>query len=225
MNSSVASNIESLLSQLPASVKLVAVSKTNPPERILEAYQADQRIFGENRVQEILNKKDKLPGDIEWHMIGHLQTNKVKQVIPFVSMIHSVDTHKLLNTINSESLKINRVTNCLLQIHIAEEETKTGFSPEEIHQLLDSHDYRSYKNIRLCGLMGMATFTDDRVQIRKEFRSLAGLFRELKSRYFSNDHYFSEISMGMSGDYPIAIEEGSTMVRIGSLIFGERKKA
>jgi pyridoxal phosphate enzyme (YggS family) len=217
-------NIQSIRSQIPASVKLVAVSKTKPAESILEAYNSGQRIFGENRVQEILSKKDMLPADIEWHMIGHLQSNKVKQIVPYVSMIQSVDTSRLLSVINSESQKAGRRTNCLIQIHIAEEETKTGFSPEEVNEMFASDDFRNLKDIRVCGLMGMATFTDDKNRVRKEFRYLADLFKSLKNNFFAEDPGFSEISMGMSGDYMLAIEEGSTMVRIGSLIFGERNK-
>jgi pyridoxal phosphate enzyme (YggS family) len=223
--SDIQANIQYIHSQIPESVKLVAVSKTKPHESILEAYTAGQRIFGENRVQEILSKKDILPADIEWHMIGHLQSNKVKSIVPFVSMIQSVDTARLLTVINSESQKSGIITNCLIQIHIAEEETKTGFSPAEVDSFLGSDDYRNLKNVRICGLMGMATFTDNTTQVRKEFRFLADLFRSLKNRFFSDDPAFSEISMGMSGDYKLAIEEGSTMVRIGSLIFGERNKA
>lgn len=222
--SGIAENITSLKKEIPANVKLVAVSKTRSVNDIMEAYNAGQRYFGENRVQEILNKKDLLPADIEWHLIGHLQTNKVKAVVPFISMIQSVDSYKLLTVINSESEKVKRVVDCLLQLHIAEEETKFGFSVSEVNGLLESVDLNSLKNIRICGLMGMATFTDDAIQVSKEFNNLAGTFKTLKARFFEKSPAFKEISMGMSGDYKLAIDSGSTIVRIGSMIFGERVK-
>jgi len=215
-------NIKNLRKQIPQQVKLVAVSKTKPVPYILEAYNAGQRIFGENRVQELLKKKDLLPSDIEWHLIGHLQTNKVKLVIPFVSMIQSVDSYRLLKTINDEARKINRKINCLLQLHIAKEETKFGFSTREVNEMLDDSSFRTLDSVRICGLMGMATFTDDENTVRSEFHYLAECFRDLKTSRFPDNQYFTEISMGMSGDYIIAISEGSTMIRIGSLIFGER---
>jgi PLP dependent protein len=218
----IANNIVSLKNQLPPAVKLVAVSKTKPVSDILEAYNSGQRLFGENRVQELLNKKDLLPADIQWHIIGHLQTNKVRYVVPFISMIQSVDSIKLLLLINSEAKKINRVIDCLLQIHIASEETKFGFSMCDLSESLHSEDVTYLKNIRICGVMGMATFTSDTEQVKKEFAFLRKCFRSLKDNYFSFSEDFHEISMGMSGDYASAIEEGSTMVRIGSLIFGER---
>jgi pyridoxal phosphate enzyme (YggS family) len=222
--SSIAENIATIKRQLPSSVKLVAVSKTKPVADIMVAYNAGQRIFGENRVQEILNKKDLLPADIEWHLIGHLQTNKVKFIVPFISLIHSVDSYKLLLAVNSEALKINRVVDCLLQIHIATEETKFGFSLNEIIHDLQSADISKCANIRICGVMGMATFTDDSGLIKKEFGYLRECFFSLKESYFKSSISFNEISMGMSGDYQLALREGSTMVRIGSLIFGERNK-
>ena len=222
--SDIASNIKQLKSQLPSTVKLVAVSKTKPVTDILEAYNSGQRLFGENRVQELLNKKDLLPADIEWHLIGHLQSNKVKYIIPFVSMIQSVDSIKLLVSINSEAKKINRVIDCLLQIHIASEETKFGFSMCDLAETLHSEDVSMFRNIRLCGVMGMATFTSDISQVEKEFGYLRSCFNSLKNNYFNQIREFTEISMGMSGDYELAIKEGSTMVRIGSLIFGERYK-
>lgn len=218
----ISSNIVSLKKEIPGTVKLVAVSKTRSVDDIMEAYNVGQRCFGENRVQEILNKKDLLPSDIEWHLIGHLQTNKVKAVIPFISMIQSVDTFKLLNVINSESQKINRVTDCLLQFYIASEETKSGFSINEITEFLELSEFKNLKNVNICGLMGMATFTSDKNQIRKEFKYLADCLKVLKIKYFPDKPGFKEISMGMSGDYEIALNEGSTIVRIGSLIFGER---
>lgn len=218
----IAGNLNYLKSQLPSTVKLVAVSKTKPVSDILEAYNSGQRMFGENRVQELLNKKDLLPADIEWHLIGHLQTNKVKYIVPFISMIQSVDSIKLLVSINSEAKRINRVIDCLLQIHIASEETKFGFSMCDLAEIMRSEDVSMLRNIKLCGVMGMATFTSDTAQIKKEFAYLRNCSNSLKNNYFSLIPEFTEISMGMSGDYEIAIEEGSTMIRIGSLIFGER---
>jgi PLP dependent protein len=220
----IGSNIAGLRSELPSSVKLVAVSKTKPVQDIIEACNAGQKCFGENRVQELLNKKDHVPPDVEWHLIGHLQTNKVKYVVPFVSLIQSVDSLKLLNSVNSEASKINRVVNCLLQIHIAGEESKFGFSMDEIEEIIKTNGFSDLDYVRVCGVMGMATFTDDYNQVRKEFRHLRMCFEILKAGHFSNETFFREISMGMSGDYKIAIEEGSTMVRIGSLLFGERLK-
>lgn len=223
--SGIKENITTLKKEIPANVKLVAVSKTRSVGDIMEAYNAGQRCFGENRVQEILNKKDLLPSDIEWHLIGHLQTNKVKAVVPFISVIQSVDTYKLLKVIDSESQKVNRVVDCLLQIHIAAEETKFGFSVKEVTEVLESEEFKILKNVRICGLMGMATFTDNPVQVNKEFNYLVSTFKSLKLKIFKDDPFFKEISMGMSGDYKIAINSGSTIVRIGSLIFGERIKS
>lgn len=220
--SSIAENISILRNKLTPSVKLVAVSKTKPVSDIEKAYNAGQRIFGENRVQELLNKKDLLPADIQWHLIGHLQTNKVKQVVPIVSMIQSVDSLKLLYSIDTEANKINKVIDCLLQIHIASEETKFGFSMCDLSDYMRGEDIMLLKNVRICGVMGMATFTSDIQAVRKEFNFLKKCFHSLKNNYFSSNQDFNEISMGMSGDYEIAVEEGSTMVRIGSLIFGER---
>jgi PLP dependent protein len=220
--SDIASNIRSIKQQIPQSVKLVAVSKTKPVSDILEAYNSDLRSFGENRVQELIQKKDLLPSDIEWHLIGHLQSNKVKLVVSFISMIHSADSFRLLKVINLEASKINRVIKCLLQIHIAKEETKFGFSMDEINEMVGSEDFRKLNSLIICGVMGMATFTENTEIIRKEFRYLAGCFNELQKSYFADKPGFKEISMGMSGDFKIAIEEGSTIVRIGSLIFGER---
>jgi pyridoxal phosphate enzyme (YggS family) len=219
----IAANIRLLKAEIPPSVMLVAVSKSKPVGDILEAYTAGQRIFGENRVQELLQKKDLLPGDIEWHLVGHLQTNKVKPVVPFVSMIHSVDSFKLLKVIDSEATEIDRKIDCLLQLRIAVEETKYGFTIDGIRQMLESDEYRTLKSVRIRGVMGIATFTDDVKQIRSEFRNLATCFEELRKNYFQGKLYFKEISMGMSGDYKYAVAEGSTIVRIGSLIFGERK--
>ena len=220
--SSISKNISLLKIELPSSVCLVAVSKTKPVSDIEIAYNAGQKIFGENRVQELLKKKDLLPSDIKWHLIGHLQTNKIKYIVPFISMIQSVDSFKLLVNIDSEAQKINRVVDCLLQIHIAKEETKFGFSMCELSDFLQKEDVTMFKNIRICGVMGMATFTYDTAQVRKEFSFLRNCFKSLKDNFFKSSIDFTQISMGMSGDYKLAIEEGSTMVRIGSLIFGER---
>jgi len=220
--SDIASNIISLKKQIPGSVKLVAVSKTRPVSDIMLSYNTGHRIFGENRVQELLSKKGNLPEDIEWHLIGHLQTNKVKYIVPFISLIHSVDSFRLLKTIDSESNKINRIVDCLLQFYIASEETKFGFTMEEAVGMIESDDFRRLHSVRLCGVMGMATLTGDMDQVRKEFKDLAGYFNVLKEKYFTGIPSFREKSMGMSGDFMIAIEEGSTIVRIGSIIFGER---
>jgi pyridoxal phosphate enzyme (YggS family) len=222
--SDIESNINSLKKKLPSSVKLIAVSKTMPVTDILTAYNCGLRSFGENRVQEFLSKKDLLPEDIEWHLIGHLQSNKVKYIVPFISMIQSVDSFRLLKTINTEALKINRVTNCLLQIHIATEETKFGFNMKELIEMVESQEFRKMKFIRICGIMGMATFTSDVIQVTREFGFLHNCFNSLKERYFRMNTEFKEISMGMSGDFEIAVKEGSTIVRIGSLIFGKRSK-
>lgn len=212
-----------LLHELSAqNVTLVAVSKTHPPERILEIYQQGQRIFGENRAQEMLEKQAALPADIEWHLIGHLQTNKVKLIAPFVRMIHSVDSLRLLEEIDKQAAKAERTIDCLLQFHIAQEETKFGLDEAEAHAILSSEAFRQMKNVRICGVMGMATFTDDEAQVRREFRLLKTIFEKLKQEFISENPHFREISMGMSGDWHIAVEEGSTMVRVGSLIFGER---
>lgn len=215
-------NIIAFKNSLPPDVKVVAVSKTKSAEEILEAYNTGHRIFGENRVQELMQKAEILPADIQWHMVGHLQTNKVKYVAPFVSMIHSVDSMKLLMTINKEAEKYDRVQDCLFQVHIAREETKFGLSEQELNDILSSSQFPDQKNIRICGLMGMATFTDNEKVIRDEFRYLAKIFKEVKDSYFRQQDYFCELSIGMSGDYLIAIEEGATMIRIGTIIFGER---
>jgi pyridoxal phosphate enzyme (YggS family) len=218
----IARNIDLIRSNLPLNVKLIAVSKTKPAELLMEAYNHGQRAFGENKVQEMVGKYETLPLDIEWHFIGHLQTNKVKYIAPFVHLIHGVDSFKLLKTIDKEAAKIGRVIPCLLQFHIAEEETKFGLSLPEAIEMIDSAEFKALRNVSIAGVMGMATFTDDETQIRREFASLRSYFEALKSKYFAKNETFSEISMGMSGDYLIAIEEGSTMVRIGSTIFGER---
>jgi len=215
-------NLKKIKEELPNHVKLVAISKTHPAALIQEAYDAGHHIFGENKVQELTEKHDQLPKDIEWHMVGHLQTNKVKYIAPFVSMIHSVDRIKVLKEINKEAAKNNRVIPCLLQIHIASEETKYGLNKEEVIDLVNSDVYQEIQNIEINGLMGMATFTDNEELIHKEFQNLKNLFEELRNDFFKDHATFKEISMGMSSDYKIAIEEGSTMVRIGSSIFGTR---
>lgn len=218
----ISDNIIQFNSEIPTNVQLVAVSKTKPNKDILEAYEAGQRIFGENKVQELVSKAETLPSDIEWHFIGHLQTNKVKYIAPFVSLIHAVDSLKLLQEINKQAKKNQRIINCLLQFHIAEEETKFGLDLEEANSILNDALFSTFKNVQIIGVMGMATYTDDTVQIKREFTHLYQIFQDLKTRYFTNAIFFKEISMGMSGDYPLAIEEGSTMIRVGSSIFGER---
>lgn len=215
-------NINKLIEKLPAACKLVAVSKTQPPDKVLEAYEAGQRLFGENKVQELTQKQASLPGDIEWHMIGHLQRNKVKYIVPFVSLIHSVDNEKVLEEINKQGWRISRVIPCLLQVHIAEEETKFGFTAGEVEELLKRRKFGDYKHILIRGLMGMATFTDDHDKVRREFKGLHSLFEDLRISVQCDNVSLTELSMGMSNDYEIAAEEGSTMVRIGSAIFGER---
>jgi pyridoxal phosphate enzyme (YggS family) len=217
-----AENFDFVKRDIPGHVKLIAVSKTHPAETVREAYDLGQRVFGENKVQELVSKAEQLPSDIEWHMIGHMQSNKIKYISRFVSLIHGVDSEGLLHKINSEGRKINRVIPCLLQVYIAEEETKFGFSPEELRILHGEGVTSELPFVEICGLMGMATFTDDFNQVRKEFRLLYSLFTELKAGYYKDKPSFREISMGMSNDYKIAIEEGSTMVRIGSALFGDR---
>ncbi|MBD0399874.1 YggS family pyridoxal phosphate-dependent enzyme [Flammeovirga sp. EKP202] len=222
--SSIAENLNSFRQKLEGtSCKLVAVSKTKPVEMLQEAYDADQRIFGENKVQELVDKHEVLPKDIQWHMIGHLQRNKVKYIAPFVSLIHSIDSPRLLNEVQKRAAQNDRVIDCLLQIFIAEEETKFGFSKEEVTEYLSSAEFQALKNIRVVGVMGMATNTSDETQVQKEFASLKTLFTELKEKFNNLENVeLSEISMGMSGDFPIAIKEGSTMIRVGSAIFGAR---
>ena len=221
----IAENIKQIREQIPKNVTLIAVSKLKPVSIIEEAYEAGQQLFGENRTQEITEKYPLLPKDIQWHFIGHLQTNKVKYIIPFVTMIHSVDSKKLLQEINRLSEKNNQITDCLLQFYIAKEESKSGFLLSEAEEMLLSEDFQLWKNIRICGVMGMATLTDNQELIRTEFKTLKDYFRLLKKKYFAFQDTFKEISMGMTDDYLIAVEEGSTMVRIGSAIFGERKNS
>ncbi|MDY6435610.1 MAG: YggS family pyridoxal phosphate-dependent enzyme [Synergistales bacterium] len=208
--------------QIPEGVTLVAVSKTKPIEDIMQAYDEGQRVFGENKAQEMKEKQALLPKDIQWHMLGHLQENKVKYIVPFVSLIHSVDSLKILHAINKRAIICERVVDCLLEIDISHEETKFGLSKDELYKLLSSPEYEQMKNIRVCGLMGIGSITDDNSKTREEFRGLRALYSEIKDKFFAGKDYFRHVSMGMSGDYDIAIEEGSTIVRIGSKIFGER---
>jgi len=215
-------NLKFIHNQLPAKVKLVAVSKTKRIEQIYQAYQTGQRAFGENKIQELIKKWQELPKDIEWHFIGHLQSNKVKQIVPFISLIHSIDSYKLLATINKEAEKWSRVVPVLLEFHVASEESKFGLTLSGADEMLSSPDIESLKNVSITGVMGMATFTDDQELIKSEFRQLSNIFHFLKGKYFYHNDQFCEISMGMSDDYPIAIAEGSTIVRIGSKIFGAR---
>ena len=219
---SIKDNILKIKSSLPANVTLVAVSKTKPVTDLMEAYKAGQRIFGENKIQEMSEKWEQMPKDIQWHMIGHVQTNKVKYMAPFVSLVHGVDSLKLLAEINKQAAKNGRIIDCLLQMHIAEEETKFGMDGQELATLLESDDFSQMQNIRITGLMGMATFTENPDQIRKEFTHLKSIFDNLGKQPEAPNFKPETLSMGMSGDYQIAIECGSTMVRIGSSIFGHR---
>lgn len=216
-------NIQALKASLPAGVTLVAVSKFHPVEALQKAYEAGQRIFGESRAQELVAKQQVLPSDIEWHFIGPLQSNKVKEIAPFIAMIHSIDSLKLLQEVNKQAAKWNRIIPVLLEIHVAQEENKHGFTPESCTQLLETEVLSTLPHIHVRGIMGMATNTDEEKQIRQEFETLHQLFLELKTRFFADDPAFDILSMGMSHDYPIAIEEGSTMIRVGTNIFGERE--
>lgn len=218
----VAKNLHEVLDTLPDGVKLVAISKFHPKEYIEAAYREGQRIFGESHEQELAGKVQSLPKDIEWHFIGHLQTNKVKYIAPYISMIEAVDTVKLLKEINKQAAKHNRVINVLLELHIAEEESKYGFTPDACREFLKSGEWRELKNVHISGLMMMASNVEDKDQIRKEMTFASNLFDELKATYFSDDSEFKERSWGMSHDYPIAVECHSTMVRVGTAIFGPR---
>ena len=219
---SISREIERLNKELPSTVKLVAVSKFNPSDAIMEAYQAGQRIFGESRPQELLQKVQELPSDIQWHFIGHLQTNKLKMVLPYAALIHSVDSERLLMEINKYAVKNGLKVKCLLELFVAQEETKQGFSKEELLALMDSMQNEPLEGVEICGLMGMASFVDDQQQIRGEFAALKETFDQIREKYISTHPNFNELSMGMSGDYKIAVEMGSTMVRIGTTIFGAR---
>jgi pyridoxal phosphate enzyme (YggS family) len=222
MSNILVENLKQIQSNIPEHVTLVAVSKTKPIESIQELYDAGQRVFGENRVQELVEKHEELPKDIKWHLIGHLQRNKVKYIAPFVEMIHSTDSERLLDEINLQAKKANRKINVLLQFFIAQEETKFGFDWDEIQDLFSRRTPESFDSIDFCGVMGMASFSDDESQVRNEFKKLKQIFDQLKQTYFLGSTSFSEISMGMSGDFQMAIEEGSTMVRVGSSLFGKR---
>lgn len=215
-------HLKEILAELPPQTRLVAVSKFHPAEAIREAYDMGQRIFGESKVQELTGKYESLPKDIEWHFIGHLQTNKVKYIAPFVSMIHAVDSFKLLCEIDKQAAKINRVIPCLLEMHVAQEESKFGFTFEECRALLAEGEWKNLSHVSIAGIMGMASYTDDLHQIQQEFQSLSDFFKELKNSYFSGNSQFCELSMGMSHDYPEAVKRGSTLVRVGSKIFGDR---
>lgn len=218
----IADNLQQVLNELPEGVRLVAVSKFHPNEAIEEAYRSGQRVFGESKVQEMTAKYESLPKDIEWHFIGHLQTNKIKYIVPYVALIHGIDSYKLLVEVNKQAEKAGKVVNCLLQLHIAEEETKFGFSFEECRDMLAEGEWKTLSKIQLCGLMGMATNTDDNEQIEKEFCSLSSFFKEVKDSWFADTEAFRELSMGMSHDYHQAIAAGSTLIRVGSKIFGDR---
>ena len=219
----IGANLNRINKELPKHVVLVAVSKTKPIEDLQEAYDAGQRIFGENKVQEMAAKWEVLPKEIEWHFIGHLQRNKVKYLAPFVSLIHGVESLRLLKEVNKQALKSNRIIDVLLQFYIADEETKFGLSEEEANDLLNSEEYKLLKNIQIRGVMGMATFTKDQEKIKGEFHKLKKIHSSLKANHFSNNHLFDIVSMGMSGDYKIAIREGSTSIRLGTAIFGPRE--
>jgi pyridoxal phosphate enzyme (YggS family) len=222
MSNSVVENLEKIQLTIPEHVTLVAVSKTKPIEAIQELYDAGQRIFGENRVQELVDKYEVLPKDIHWHLIGHLQRNKVKYIAPFVEMIHSIDSERLLDEVNIQSKKNNQKIKVLLQFYIAQEETKFGFDWNEIQDLFSRRNPETFDSIDFCGVMGMASFSDNEKQVRNEFKDLKTIFNHLNETFFLGSTSFSVISMGMSGDYQIAIEEGSTMVRVGSSLFGAR---
>lgn len=219
---SIASAIQSIKSTLPAHVQLVAVSKFNPIEALKEAYNAGQRLFGESQAQEMVPKAQQLPDDIKWHFIGHLQTNKVKYIAPYVACIESVDSLKLLVEINKQAAKVGRVIPCLLQFHVAQEETKSGLLKEECEELLSSEVFSNLRNVRIDGVMGMASNTDNEARVRADFAEITRLFVHFKLHYFATSEHFKHISMGMTHDYPIAIQEGATLIRVGSGIFGER---
>ena len=222
---SIRDNILNYNNKITGNARLIAVSKTKPIEDLQEAYEAGQRLFGENKALEMRDKHEILPKDIRWHFIGHLQTNKVKYIAPFVELIHSVDSLNLLKQINKEAIKNNRVIDCLLQIDIAHEETKFGLEENEADELLSSEEFAELKNVRICGLMGIGSITDDKNKTKKEFNNLKKYFDETKNKFFNSKSYFCELSMGMSQDFELAIEEGATLVRIGSSIFGARDYA
>ena len=221
--SRIQAEIQAIRQELPEGVRLVAVSKYHPVGALTEAYEGGQRIFGESKVQEMTQKHEALPKDIEWHFIGHLQKNKVKYIAPYVALIHSIDSYKLLAEVDKQAEKAGRIIPCLLQIHIAQEETKFGFTTDECMAMLDEGTWRTLTHVQIAGLMGMATYTDNHEQIKREFSTLTSLFHKLKETHFKDEPAFRELSMGMSGDYPLAISQGSTLIRIGSRIFGARQ--
>ena len=220
--SHIQAEIQRIKAEIPEGVRLVAVSKFHPIEALQEAYDGGQRIFGESKVQEMTQKYEVLPKDIEWHFIGHLQTNKIKYMAPYVALIHGVDSYKLLAEIDKQASKAGRTIPCLLQIHIAQEETKFGFSTDECRAMLEEGNWKTLKHVQIAGVMGMATNTDDDGQIAREFSALETFFHQTKETFFADSPHFREISMGMSDDYPLAIKHGSTLIRVGSRIFGER---
>lgn len=219
---SIQDNIIAIKNEIPKSVKLIAVSKTKPIEYIEQAYSCGQRVFGENKAQEMRDKHEKLPKDIQWHFIGHLQENKIKYIIQYVSMIHSIDSLHILSEIDKKANKINRVVDCLFEMDISHEESKFGMSLDQASTLVNSDEFKQMNNVRICGVMGVGSITDNKQQTEKEFNNLRDIFQQLKNKFFSDKDFFKEISMGMTGDYKIAISQGSTMIRIGSKIFGER---
>lgn len=219
---SIQDNIIAIKNEIPKSVKLIAVSKTKPIEYIEQAYSCGQRVFGENKAQEMKDKHEKLPKDIQWHFIGHLQENKIKYIIQYVSMIHSIDSLHILSEIDKKANKINRVVDCLFEMDISHEESKFGMSLDQASTLVNSDEFKQMNNVRICGVMGVGSITDNKQQTEKEFNNLRDIFQQLKNKFFSDKDFFKEISMGMTGDYKIAISQGSTMIRIGSKIFGER---
>ena len=220
--SNIQAEIQAIRQELPEGVRLVAVSKYHPVGALIDAYEGGQRIFGESKVQEMTQKHETLPKDIEWHFIGHLQKNKVKYIAPYVALIHGIDSYKLLAEVDKQAEKTGRIIPCLLQIHIAQEETKFGFTPNECMDMLDDGMWRTLTHVQIAGLMGMATYTDNHEQIKQEFSTLSSLFHKLRDTHFKDEPSFCELSMGMSGDYPYALEYGATLVRVGSAIFGNR---
>lgn len=219
---SIENNLNDLKKIVPPHVRMIAVSKTKPISALLEAYNAGQRAFGENYVQELIEKQPQMPADVEWHFIGHLQSNKAKNIAPFVSYVHAVDSEKLLHELNKQAEKNNRKINCLLQFHIADEESKFGFPITDYNQILREIPWSTFTHLNICGVMGMASFVQNQKQIENEFQTLTSIFNDLKAGLFAQNTAFKEISMGMSGDWPLAVEKGSTMIRIGSSIFGSR---
>ena len=220
---SIAENLSELHSQIPDGVQLVAVSKFHPVQRLMEAYNAGQRIFGENRAQELVQKAPLMPQDVQWHFIGKLQTNKVRMIMPHVAMIQSIDSIKLLQLVDKEAARINRKVNVLIQLHVAQETTKSGFTVQEVLEAAEAGQLQGYENVTICGVMGMATFTSDQEQVAHEFALIKETFNTLKSKHMTDNPHFTQVSMGMSDDWPLAVQQGSTIVRIGTHIFGPRE--